>query len=330
MDEPKRSLVKKLAEVMAAVERVAKTGHNNFHHYDYATEADITAAVRGEMASRGVMMIPNVENVEFQEVLTAGNKKERLCTARFLFTLVDGDTNERIEFRIIGQGQDAGDKGFYKAATGAVKYGLMKLFLIPTGDDPEADEKPSPRTSKPAHPATPTSAQIAALVKGFIGLGVTEAMLESRVGYPLSQLDAPDFAGLVKYGKEKRAMASVTPEQEARRIEQEKAEAGIAAEQAEARRKIDVRMAELAAQDAVTKPDAVARVKLFEGFVDKIRAAKSVDALILVGSEYASSGLSPGELKGLSRTYSDRMLVLQDAASMAKRTKRLEISDVPS
>ena len=37
------ALAKKLAEVMAAVERVPKRGRNDFHKYDYATEADIAA-----------------------------------------------------------------------------------------------------------------------------------------------------------------------------------------------------------------------------------------------------------------------------------------------
>ena len=55
------SLIVKLAEVMAAVERIPKRGHNDFHHYDYATEADIAATVRAELASRHIMLIPSIE-----------------------------------------------------------------------------------------------------------------------------------------------------------------------------------------------------------------------------------------------------------------------------
>ncbi len=136
------SLVRKLAAVMGVVERVAKNGTNKFHNYTYATEADITQAVRGEMSSQGVMMIPTVEKIEWQEVLTKAGAKEKICTAHFLFTLMDGDSDAKIEFRTIGQGQDGGDKAFYKSATGAVKYALLKLFLIPTGDDPEDEKAP--------------------------------------------------------------------------------------------------------------------------------------------------------------------------------------------
>ena len=52
MSDVTRSLVRKLAEVMAAVERVPKNGRNEFHKYDYATESDITTAVRAELAKR--------------------------------------------------------------------------------------------------------------------------------------------------------------------------------------------------------------------------------------------------------------------------------------
>ena len=60
---PPRSLIRKLTEVMAAVGRVPKRGRNDFHKYDYATEADIVDAIRGELASRGVMLIPEILDV---------------------------------------------------------------------------------------------------------------------------------------------------------------------------------------------------------------------------------------------------------------------------
>src|SRR5699024_6730814 len=44
-------------------------------------------------------------------------------------------------------GQDAGDKAVYKAITGATKYALMKVFMIPTGDDPEQDYEADERNN---------------------------------------------------------------------------------------------------------------------------------------------------------------------------------------
>lgn len=136
---PRKSLVSKLAEVMGEVHRIPKSGRNDFHKYDYATEADIVEAVRGGMAQRGLVLVPSVEKMEWADL--AGGK-QRLCTLTVRFTVIDGETDSRLDFVAIGQGSDAGDKATYKAMTGAVKYALLKLFLIPTGDDPEAEKTP--------------------------------------------------------------------------------------------------------------------------------------------------------------------------------------------
>lgn len=137
--EQPRGLVRKLAEIMAAVERVPKRGRNEFHRYDYATEADIVQVVRHEMASRQVMLIPSVQNHERHDITTKKNERgDPLTVLHMTFTFIDGETDQRLEMPWIGVGQDGGDKGVYKAMTGGEKYLLMKVFLMPTGDDPEA------------------------------------------------------------------------------------------------------------------------------------------------------------------------------------------------
>ena len=152
----KLSLFGKLSEVMGLVERVPKTGHNKFHGYDYATEADITSAVRSAMASRKLIMVPNVQQSEWSEVVTGAGKKERLCTLTVRFDVHDGESGESLSFVVLGQGQDSGDKATYKAMTGATKYALLKLFLIPTGDDPENEDAPAK-----AAPPPPAGAAVA-------------------------------------------------------------------------------------------------------------------------------------------------------------------------
>lgn len=153
----KKSLVLKLSEVMGEVERVPKSGRNEFHRYDYATEADIVAAVRGGLASRGVMLIPSITKCEWSERSTkSGVTKVATITVRFTF--LDGESDQRIEFDGMGQGEDASDKAVYKAMTGAEKYALLKTFLIPTGDDPEADSKPSGRREAPRNTSQRTEA----------------------------------------------------------------------------------------------------------------------------------------------------------------------------
>lgn len=149
-----KNLIQKAAAVMAAVQHVPKNGRNDFHNYSYATEADITECVRAEMAAQGLMLIPSVLHVEWGTVATRSGV-DRLCTLTVEFTLTDGVQDRKLQ--VLGEGQDRGDKATYKAMTGALKYALLKLFLIPTGDDPEKDapEDRAPAPRQPQKPQTP-------------------------------------------------------------------------------------------------------------------------------------------------------------------------------
>lgn len=144
-----RGLYAKLAEVMGEVGRVEKRGRNDFHKYDYVTEADLLDAVRLKLAERGVVVLPSlVGDVDEREVTTSKGGTSTISTVRMRFKLVDSETGEADTVEFAGQGEDPADKGVYKGYTGAQKYFLMKTFLIPTGDDPEADSRTDQRASE--------------------------------------------------------------------------------------------------------------------------------------------------------------------------------------
>jgi len=150
-DMPKRSLVKKLAEVMAAVGWIEKTGFNEFHRYKYAQEADLVQALRGELAKRHLFVFPNVKECKRSEHTvesSRGIRKTQLTEIAVEWTFVDGESGEERTITVHGVGEDNVDKGFYKAFTGSEKYMLMKSFLIPTGDDPERDSKEEAKEAK--------------------------------------------------------------------------------------------------------------------------------------------------------------------------------------
>lgn len=137
--EAPKNLYAKLAEVMSEIGYVEKRGYNDFHKYRYVTEADLVDAVREKLAARNVMVIPSLTGIDERAVTNAKGKASTITTAKVAFTFCDGDTGQTHVAEWAGAGDDPADKGLYKAYTGAVKYFLMKSFLIPTGDDPEAD-----------------------------------------------------------------------------------------------------------------------------------------------------------------------------------------------
>lgn len=117
---------------------VQKRGWNDFFKYKYVTEGDLVATIRPLMAKAGIIIIPNVvEERREPDAVQERNGMAALTTVMIQYTITDGKAS--IDFRMPGYGVDRSDKGVYKAITGSMKYALMKLFLVETGDDPERD-----------------------------------------------------------------------------------------------------------------------------------------------------------------------------------------------
>jgi len=126
---------------MAEVERVPKGGHNSHFNYDFVRESDMLAAVRPLFAQKQLLMTMSAQPEHAKQ---NGN----VLTVPYVCTIHDGESGETLSFTVLGAGQDTQDKGPYKALTGAVKYALMKLLMVDTGDDPENDA-PRPQSQPP-------------------------------------------------------------------------------------------------------------------------------------------------------------------------------------
>lgn len=152
-------LYSKISKVTAEVSRIPKNGRNAFHNYSYATESDITDGLRALLEEHGLAFLPP-SVLSWQRDETADNPKQGPRTrVEVQFAIACCDTGEVYSSVLWGEGQDASDKGFYKAYTGAVKYFLMKTFLIATGDDPEQDahqpSRPGGANFQPRQPPVP-------------------------------------------------------------------------------------------------------------------------------------------------------------------------------
>jgi len=134
------ALAAKFVTVMAKIDTVPKRGHNDFHNYDYATEADVADAVRRAMVEARIAMIPSLVEIREREITTRQQKQEIVTTVIMRYLVIDADTGASLDFQMPGSGQDPGDKGLMKALTAASKYAALKAFQISTGDDPEADD----------------------------------------------------------------------------------------------------------------------------------------------------------------------------------------------
>jgi hypothetical protein len=136
-------LVKKLAEAMEKVGGVEKKGRNQAQSYDYVKAADVAKALRHELFQRGIVIIPDeVECLNKQLTFTNAKGDQRQVNevqVKTAYHITDG--SETLTMSGYGIAWDSGDKAIYKAKTGALKYFLRGLGLVPDEkDDPEADE----------------------------------------------------------------------------------------------------------------------------------------------------------------------------------------------
>jgi hypothetical protein len=144
----KLNILEKINMIMSEVKYIQKQGYNAFHKYAYAREGDFVEAIRPAMVKYGVVMYPS-------HMKTTVNGEMSLVEVQW--TIADAqDLTKGIIVHSSGQGYDKGDKGTAKGITAAKKSALQLAFMLPTGEDAEADlntdieaEKKSPVKSQP-------------------------------------------------------------------------------------------------------------------------------------------------------------------------------------
>ena len=148
--EGNTNLYTKMARVMSRLERLPKRGFNPHFKYQFVTEGDVLDAVRDAMSAEGMCLFVSMEGVQQEDKRTVVN---------FRFTFADGESGEAQSVLWAGEAIDSQDKGLAKAATSALKYCLLKTFLISTGDEPDADaEGEIQRPAAPPAAPKPTPA----------------------------------------------------------------------------------------------------------------------------------------------------------------------------
>lgn len=133
-----KTLAAAVCAVMSEVGHVQKTGRNDHHKYSYASDADLLRALQPAMAKHGLMMAP-VQVAWSND----GDRVDLIATYELRHA-----SGESMQIQTAGSGIDKQDKAAYKAQTGCLKYALRQAFLIPTGDDAEADT-PAQRAPEP-------------------------------------------------------------------------------------------------------------------------------------------------------------------------------------
>lgn len=237
-------LYMKLCKVMAQINRLPKTGYNKAQNYAFASESDLTDMIRPLLANEGVFLFSSMDAVEQSPIESKNGAIGTHATVTMTFTFIDAETGELRASTWTGEAMDYQDKSINKAATAALKYFLLKTFLISTGEsDDDADNAtPEPgkrisqtetfqRTPPPQIPQRPTAGddakQTAINAMNKIGLEVygddwpaqRQAMIQEATkssSVPLDKLMLPTIQAITEKVKvEKEALSNTPPAQPA-------------------------------------------------------------------------------------------------------------------
>lgn len=136
-------LKQKLLLIRRGLKTLPKRGWNDHHKYKYVRAEDAVGKAQRLLDRYGVLLKPAVAGPPiFQGTTTY---------VPMVYVFEDVETGEAEAVHWLGAGQDKGDKGTYKAYTGALKFFLINFFQVQVGDapEPEATDADGASTTRP-------------------------------------------------------------------------------------------------------------------------------------------------------------------------------------
>ena len=130
----------KLAGVRSELDGMSKEWENEMQGYSYFSDDQISRTFRWLFNLYKIDFLYSSKITGCREISpTRSWTKQFITDVLIEYKFVDIEDGSMVEWTACWSWNDTGDKGVYKAITGAVKYIFMKTFQISTGDDPEKD-----------------------------------------------------------------------------------------------------------------------------------------------------------------------------------------------
>lgn len=188
MTDKKLNIAQRISAAMNDVDYIQKEKKQGMQ-YTIVSHDAVTAKVRPILHKHGIVYYPRDMHVN-----QSGNRTEACFNVRF--ENID-DRTDFIDVATFGYGVDGQDKGPGKAMSYGVKYALLKVLGLETGDDPDAVQ--DERADHEIKPAMIDSAQISDLQGMIEGYGLNLGKILQRYKIKqLTEIPAEEFANVMR------------------------------------------------------------------------------------------------------------------------------------
>jgi hypothetical protein len=137
--ENKLPIAQALSEIMKAVGGIAKKDKNTAQGFNFRGIDAVVNAVSPALQKFGVVVIPSVEEYEYQTVEIGRNRTAMgHVKVKVSYTFI-GANGDAIKATVVGEAMDSGDKATAKAMSVAFRTALLQSLALPTDEaDPDA------------------------------------------------------------------------------------------------------------------------------------------------------------------------------------------------
>jgi hypothetical protein len=137
--ENKLPIAQALSEIMKAVGGIAKKDKNTSQGFNFRGIDSVVNAVSPALQKFGVVVVPSVEEYEYQTVEIGRNRTAMgHVKVKVSYTFI-GANGDAIKATVVGEAMDSGDKATAKAMSVAFRTALLQSLALPTDEvDPDA------------------------------------------------------------------------------------------------------------------------------------------------------------------------------------------------
>lgn len=133
-----RKILKQIPLCIGSIKAVGRNHLNSGQGFKFRSINDVFDAVNLVFAEHHVTIEPQYQIVRDEIGFNSKGNPQRVVLLKGVFKLYAED-GSFIQVETFGEGIDPGDKAFYKAQTGALKYCLFQALQIPTNDSNDPD-----------------------------------------------------------------------------------------------------------------------------------------------------------------------------------------------